>query len=320
MKGKTRTRVVTAAVLLTAAAALAGCTHPPSTPGVTTTTTAGIGTVTVAFAERVAPGNGTVTSSPPGINCEPPALSAPGCSATFTAGTVVTLSAVGATDLVAFRGWAGSCTGTATTCSFTVSPAAATVSAEFAGPVPLCVVVDPTSTGAGSVAVAPLASTVTATFCNSGQFVAVGTQVTLTAAPAAGSLVVFTGWTGVCAGVTSTTCTFEVTDPDFIGAGITASARFGGPGRLTVNVTGPGVGTVTVNGSDSCTSGQSCTFLYRAGTTLSLVATPGGSAVGFSGWGGSCSGTLPTCTLTAPEFSPSGASTLTVNAGFPIVP
>lgn len=316
MKGKTRTRVVTAAVLLTAAAALAGCTHPPSTPGVTTTTTAGTGTVTVAFAERVAPGNGTVTSSPPGINCEAAAPSAPGCSATFTAGTVVTLSAVGATDLVAFRGWAGSCTGTATTCSFTVSPGAASVSAEFAGPVSLCVVVDPTSTGAGSVAVAPFGSTVTATNCSSNVAnVAVGTQVTLTAAPAAGSLVVFTGWTGVCAGVTSTTCTFEVTDPDFAGAVITASARFGGPARLTVNVTGPGGGTVTVNGSDTCTSGRSCSFYYRAGTTLSLVATPGGSAVRFSGWGGSCSGTLPTCTLTAPD-----ASTVTVDAGFPIVP
>jgi hypothetical protein len=97
--------------------------------------------------------------------------------------------------------------------------------------------------------------------------------------------------------------------------GVLAASR-SRPSRLTVNVaTGAGFGTATANGSDSCTSGRTCSFDYPAGTTVSLVATPGGPAVTFGGWGGACSGAALTCTLTAPE-----ASSFTVNAAFSFVP
>ena len=59
---------------------------------------------------------GTVTSSPTGIGC------APTCSGSFTAGTVVTLTAApGAT--ARFKGWSGACSGTATACTLTLTDA-----------------------------------------------------------------------------------------------------------------------------------------------------------------------------------------------------
>jgi len=66
---------------------------------------------------------GLVTSSPAGINC------GTDCSGEFAAGSVVTLTATppaGAT----FGGWSGACTGTATTCSVTMT-AAKSVIATF---------------------------------------------------------------------------------------------------------------------------------------------------------------------------------------------
>jgi phospholipase C len=67
-------------------------------------------------------GSGTVTSNPAAISC-------PGqCSAQFTSGTQVTLSAMAATGS-SFTGWSGSCTGTAD-CTMTLT-ADTTVTATF---------------------------------------------------------------------------------------------------------------------------------------------------------------------------------------------
>jgi hypothetical protein len=57
-------------------------------------------------------GQGTVTSSPSGINCGPT------CSADFTSGAVVTLTATPATGST-FAGWSGACSGTGT-CTVTM--------------------------------------------------------------------------------------------------------------------------------------------------------------------------------------------------------
>src|SRR5262252_3249810 len=57
-------------------------------------------------------GSGTITSSPSGINCGST------CSANFSSGEIVTLTATPATGF-AFTGWSGACTGTST-CSITV--------------------------------------------------------------------------------------------------------------------------------------------------------------------------------------------------------
>ncbi|WP_255317342.1 choice-of-anchor U domain-containing protein, partial [Candidatus Magnetobacterium casense] len=68
-------------------------------------------------------GDGTVTSSPVGINCGTT------CSASFATGTSVTLTAT-ASDNATFAGWSGDCTGTTSTCTVTMS-AAKSVMATF---------------------------------------------------------------------------------------------------------------------------------------------------------------------------------------------
>ena len=80
-------------------------------------------TLTVSKASPLGIGNGTVTSSPPGINCGPT------CSATYDSGTVVTLTATPAFGSM-FKGWSGCDTASGTTCTVTMS-AARSVTAHF---------------------------------------------------------------------------------------------------------------------------------------------------------------------------------------------
>jgi List-Bact-rpt repeat protein len=61
---------------------------------------------------------GTVTSNPPGINCN--ALNGAGCSATFTTGTIVTLTEVPAAGAT-FKTWRNDCSGTSSTAGVTMT-------------------------------------------------------------------------------------------------------------------------------------------------------------------------------------------------------
>jgi hypothetical protein len=67
----------------------------------------------VLTAIAAGPGTGSVTSSPPGIDC------GADCSESYAAGTVVTLTAQPAAGST-FEGWTGSCTGTSLACHLTM--------------------------------------------------------------------------------------------------------------------------------------------------------------------------------------------------------
>jgi subtilisin family serine protease len=138
-------------------------------------------------------GTGTVTSSPAGINCGST------CTASYSSGTQVTLTATPASNST-FSGWSGGgCSGTGT-CVVTLN-ADATVTATFIPKVTLTV--STSGNGSGSVTSSPAGidcgATCSAAFAN-------GTSVTLTASADSGSK--FSGWSG---GGCSGTGTCQVT-------------------------------------------------------------------------------------------------------------
>ncbi|TAN48706.1 MAG: hypothetical protein EPN21_14250 [Methylococcaceae bacterium] len=75
---------------------------------------------------KIGSGAGTVTSSPAGIDC------GANCSVAYPPNTLVTLTAAAAPGS-SFSGWLGACTGTATTCTVTLSQTQ-TVSSTFSVP------------------------------------------------------------------------------------------------------------------------------------------------------------------------------------------
>ncbi|HYD41728.1 MAG TPA: lytic polysaccharide monooxygenase [Anaeromyxobacter sp.] len=83
------------------------------------------GTTYTLSVTRGGTGSGTVTSNPVGISCGST------CSASFNSGVTVTLTATAASGST-FAGWGGACTGTAATCSTTMT-AARSVTATFNG-------------------------------------------------------------------------------------------------------------------------------------------------------------------------------------------
>lgn len=110
----------------------AACGSVESQPDAPTT-----GTLTVTTT-----GDGTVASSPAGIQCGAT------CVATFNLGTMVTLTASPGAATT-FAGWTGACSGGASTCTVTVA-ATTTVGATFAVARDTLTVV-PTGDGSGTI-------------------------------------------------------------------------------------------------------------------------------------------------------------------------
>ncbi|OGK83091.1 MAG: hypothetical protein A2X52_04260 [Candidatus Rokubacteria bacterium GWC2_70_16] len=230
-------------------------------------------TLTVA---KTGTGSGTVTSTPAGISCGAT------CSASFATGTSVTLSVSPAADSI-FTGWSGGCTGTGG-CTVTLNAATSvTVGFSLVTLVPLTVT--KTGSGSGTVSSSPAAIDC-GTACS--DLFATGTEVTLTATPAASST--FTGWSGGgCSGTDP--CTVTLTAATSVTATF-ALITF----PLTVTKAGAGSGTVSSTPAGiSC--GAACAASFASGTAVTLTATPAANAT-FAGWsGGGCSGT-GACTVT----------------------
>ncbi len=230
-------------------------------------------------------GVGTVGSLPFGINC------GTDCSEDYAADTMVTLTATVSTSTVAgatgstFGGFSGGgCSGTATTCTVTMD-AAKTVTATFVDYPTLTVT--KAGAGTGTVTSAPAGLSCGATCLRDFPR---NSEVTLTAAPAAGSS--FTGFTGCATTPTATTCTVTMDQARAVAATFALIPR-----TLTVTKAGNGSGTVT-SAPAGINCGSDCARDYDNGTSVTLTATaaPGSRVSGFSG--GGCSGNSATCTVT----------------------
>jgi len=137
-------------------------------------------------------GQGTVTSSPAGINC--PST----CSASFAPNSPVTLSQTPAANNT-FGGWGGACSGN-TTCSVTVASATNVTATFTAPPIGLTVSV----TGTGTVTSSPAGISCSTGICTAS--FPQNTVVTLSETP--GTNFNFGGWGGACAG--TSTCSFPL--------------------------------------------------------------------------------------------------------------
>ncbi len=124
-----------------------------------------------------------------------------------------------------------------------------------------------------------------------------GTSVTLNASADSGYS--FTGWSGDCNGA-STTCTVTMDRAKSVIA-LFASQT---PDTYPLAVSFTGMGTVTSNpvGIDcGFLRSDPCSVLFNEGTVVTLSAIPHSDRCCqniFSGWGGACSGTDSTCTVT----------------------
>ncbi len=164
-------------------------------------------------------GQGTVTSTPAGIDCGST------CESSFNDGEEVTLTA-SAAEGSAFTGWSGACTGTAP-CQVTMDQARQ-VSATFDQAIP-SYALSVTKQGQGTVTSNPSGINC-GTACEASY--EGGTEVTLTASASQGSQ--FTGWSGACTG--SGTCQVTMSQARQVTATFTASE----PPKLSITKYRPG--------------------------------------------------------------------------------
>jgi uncharacterized repeat protein (TIGR03803 family) len=204
-------------------------------------------------------GSGSVTSSPAGITC--PST----CSAAFSNGTVVTLTATAAAGST-FAGWSGACSGTGT-CAVTISAAKA-VTATFKVTTYTLSVTE-AGTGSGTVKSSP--SGITCPSTCSANFNS-GTVVTLTATTAEGST--FASWSGACTGTGICSVTMSAAKA------VTATFNSSSSPAVTLTPTSLNFGTVAT----SVTSPVKTVTLKNSGEaalTITLIAVTGTNSGDF---------------------------------------
>jgi Divergent InlB B-repeat domain/Right handed beta helix region len=234
----------------------AGC----SGTGTCTVTMSQARSVTATFAQityqlqisKDGTGAGNVSSSPASIGCGAT------CSASFDAGTSVTLTAT-PDDTSTFAGWGGDCAGSSGTCVLTIG-AARSVTATFTRFYALTV--SEAGTGSGTITSGPsgiaCGSACSASFDS-------GTSVTLTAAPDGTST--FIGWSGAgCSG--TGTCTVTMSQARSVTASFTLTYRPDAMIGLTKKGPFAGSGIFNTTGSRQTrslkqSSGHHVTFFVR---------------------------------------------------------
>jgi hypothetical protein len=304
----------------TISAAFAGTTIP----SVTITVTAATGVPLTLVLEGTA--YGTVTDNLGQINCTTTTgQGATGtCNTTYPSGTAVILTEAPGSGSV-FGGWGVSeCTGTATTCAFTIT-GSTEISATFSngtGNFTLNVIPAANATGGGtvtgSIGGAPtiidcvMSGTSTPTgVCSQG--ILSGSIDTLTAE--ANPTSNFTGWTGPCVASVAIPAKCAVT----MGSAQTVTAVFAAQtSSFTVALTGNGTltstSTPTVTPEITCANPgppSACSTNFASGTSVSLTATPG-TGYSFTNWtAGPCNASpVNPCVFTVSSTSLTSATAL----------
>lgn len=240
---------------------------------------------TVALTLRLV-GDGSVTSTPVGVDCAQPT-----CVTEFPAGTVVRLHPAGGADTL-FGSWAGACTG-AGGCTVTLS-APRSVNASFVAAATLAVEV----LGSGGRVTSSPAGIAACTGACSAKF-REGTKVTLTAAVNTGGR--FLGWGDACAfRGTNSTCavtlaanTSVTTTFDLIPYTVTVTQR---PNGTVANLNG------LPDGVTCGAGGTDCVATLDFGTPVVLRATPVAGSRFLNWTGGACNGLKnQTCSFTIPS-------------------
>jgi len=260
-----------------------------------TTSTPTIQTLSVS---KLGTGQGTIVSSPSGINC------GSDCTENFNQGTSVTLTA-SASSGSSFASWAGDCSGSSNTCVVSMN-AAKQVIGIFNASVPsgYTLTVSKTGTGSGTVTSVPAGITCGTDGTDCTENYSSGTTVLLIAAAPSSST--FTGWSGACTG-TSITCNVLMNSAKSVTANFNTSTT---SKTLTVVKAGSGSGTVTSSPS-GINCGSSCTGSFNNGATVTLSASALSGST-FAGWSGAgCSGT-GNCVITV---SANTSVTATFNGG-----
>jgi len=213
-------------------------------------------------------GSGAVSSSPAGINCGST------CSASFTSGSTVTLSATPDSGST-FAGWSGAgCTGTGN-CVVTLT-AAQSVTATF-NPVTYSLTVSASGTGYGNISSSPNGIScynpepgknyLVAPDCS--ESYTSGTSVILTATPVSGST--FTSWSG--GGCTGTgTCTVTMSSAQSVTASFAAQTT---TNLLTVSKSSLGGDAASITITSSPTGincGSTCSYGFNPDTSARLSA------------------------------------------------
>lgn len=222
---------------------------------------------------RVGTGSGTVTSDPAGINCGTV------CNTQFPLGTSVTLTATPAAGST-FASWAGACTGTGLTCTFTpVANNSNSVAATFNTTTPgigLAVAPTPVSVQQGTSATATVTITRTNGFAN---------PVAITASAASGLTVIANP-----ASVTGTTSTLTISPAGTLAAGnypVTITATASGVAQQTVTlpvqVTPSSQGGAITFNFANCESSETPVWLaFQSGTGPWTRVTPANNAFTFT--------------------------------------